>query len=129
MALFKRKRRSDSVDPDDRSPATGVKYKDLAVVAKLVDAGADMSQPRHVLHYLYFDDRDDAETAAAEARQSAFEVDVREPQPPSRPQWALVCERRGVILDAPTICDGRDFFESLASRCGGDYDGWEASVR
>jgi regulator of RNase E activity RraB len=127
--LFKRKRTTEPVDPDDRSPETGVKYKDLAVVAKLVDAGADMSQPRHVVHYVYFDNRDDATTAVAEARRSAFEVVVREPQPPSQPQWALVCERHGVILDAPTIRHSRDFFESLASRCRGDYDGWEASVR
>ena len=58
MGLFRRTkndRDDEPVDPDDRSPQLGLKYKDLAVLGQLMDAGADLDQPRHVLHYSYFD--------------------------------------------------------------------------
>ena len=35
MPLF-RKRKDDSVDPEDRSPELGLKYKDLAVMGELM---------------------------------------------------------------------------------------------
>ena len=54
---------------------------------------------------------------------------MRDPLPNLPGQWALVCERHGVVLDIATVRDHSDYFESLAERLRGEYDGWEASVR
>jgi hypothetical protein len=53
MQLFRRKRDDEPVDMNERSPRLGVKYKDLAVIDSLVNNGADLSQSRHVVYYLY----------------------------------------------------------------------------
>ena len=128
MALFRRKR-DEPVDLDARSPDTGLKYKDLLVLGQLMKAGADLTQPRHVLHFLYFPDQAVAFAASEEALQQGFTVDVREPLPQQPDQWSLVCEQHGVVLDPPTVVEHGDFFDGLAERHGGEYDGWEASVR
>ena len=56
MGLFRKKSNRDdgSADPQERSPQLGLKFKDLAVMGSLIDAGADLTEPRHVLYFLYF---------------------------------------------------------------------------
>jgi hypothetical protein len=54
VALFRRKRKHEPADPDERSPESGVRYKDLAVVGELLEHGADLTEPRHALYFLYF---------------------------------------------------------------------------
>jgi hypothetical protein len=129
MALFRRKSESKDVDPEARSPKTGVKYKDLDVVGLLVKHGADFTQPRHVLYYMYFDSSEVATHAADEARSHSFEASVKEPLPQYPGRWSLTCERHGIVLDFETIRNNGDYFEGLAAHFGGEYDGWEASVR
>ncbi len=127
MALFRR-RKKDQIDLDSRSEQLGLKYKDLLVMEQLVKAGADLTEPRHVLHFLYLPDRDRARLAADEAAARGFEVAVREPLPQYPEQWTLVCERHEVVLRPEIVRDTTDYFEALAATHGGDYDGWEASV-
>ena len=127
MALFRR-RKKEEIDLDSRSPQLGLKYKDLLVLEQLVKAGADVTQPRHVLHYLYLPDQERAGLAAEEAAAAGFEVTVREPLPQYPEQWTVVCERHDVVLQLETVRDTTDYFETLAGSHGGDYDGWEASV-
>lgn len=129
MSLFRRKPKTDDVDPNARSPKTGIKYKDLDVVNLLVQHGADLSQPRHVLYFLYFGSEDAATQAAEQARSRSFEATVNEPLPQRPGDWSLKCERRGVVVDTETIRGNGDFFDQLAAQFGGEYDGWEASVR
>ena len=128
MPLFRRKRDHGPVEPGGRAPETGVKYKDLAVLAQLMESGADLKQPRHALYYLYFAGRKAAEAAGEEARARGFEAAVREPLPEYPDQWSLICEQHGVVLDLETVRANGDFFESLAQSHHGEYDGWEASV-
>ena len=127
MPLFRR-RKKEEIDLESRSPQVGLKYKDLLVLEQLVKAGADVTQPRHVLHYLYFPDQDPAGRAAQEAAEGGFEVSVRAPLPDYPGQWTLVCERRDVVLELEAVRDTSDYFEGLAGSHGGVYDGWEASV-
>ncbi len=129
MALFRKKSKADVVDPEARSPQTGIKYKDLGVVSQLVNHGADLTQPRHVLYYLYLPSPESASAAAAEAEARSFETTVADPLPGYPGKWSLRCERRGVVLDTETIRGNGDFFDGLAAKHGGEYDGWEASVR
>ena len=128
MALFRRTKNRTPVDLDDRAPQTGLKIKDLLVLQQLIGAGADITPPRHVLHYLYFGNREAATAAAVDARAKAFECEVHELIPEQLEQWSLVCERHDVVLDPDTVRGNGDFFDALVARHGGDYDGWEASV-
>ena len=127
MRLFRRKRDDQPVDLEDRSEL-GVKYKDLLVLDQLRKAGADLRQPRHVLHYLYFPTQERAERAGEEAGAASYEVEVRDPLPDHSNQWLLLCQRHGVVVDPATVSHSTDYFESLAQTHFGDYDGWEASV-
>ena len=68
MALFRRKRDEQPLDLDERSPTTGLKHKDLLVLHQLMRAGADLKQPRHTVHYLYFTSPDAARSASHEAQ-------------------------------------------------------------
>jgi len=52
VGLFRRKK--DLVDPNERSAQLGIKHKDLMVLNQMVKHGADLSVPRHVLHYSHF---------------------------------------------------------------------------
>ncbi len=125
---FLRRKRDDAVDPNERSPQLGLKYKDLAVLDQLMKHGADLDQPRHVLHYLYFPAQTAAEAAAEVARQHGHEAEVREPLADFPGQWSLVCEKHDVVTDPATVRDAGNFFDTLAVDHGGEYDGWEASL-
>jgi hypothetical protein len=120
--------RQEPIDLEDRAPQTGVKYKDMLVLKQLLDLGANLAAPRHVLYYLYFSDRATADAAASAATTSAFAARVREPIPADPDKWGVVCERKSYVLSMDIVRDNTDYFEQLAARFGGDYDGWEASA-
>ncbi|MFW2381318.1 MAG: ribonuclease E inhibitor RraB [Acidimicrobiales bacterium] len=127
---FLRRRQAKSVDLEARSPELGIKNKDLLVLKQLVDHGADLTAPRHVLHYMYFSDDQAARTAAAEITSpfsaTITEAAVESSAPMSK--WLMLCEAHDYTLSPENVRTDTDFFEALASRCNGDYDGWEASV-
>jgi hypothetical protein len=126
VRLF-RKRDDEPADPNERSPQLGVKFKDLAVLGQLIDAGADLSASRHLVYYSYAPGRDIAQAMRIEAESNGFTAEVREPLPDFPGQWAVVCEKHAVA--SPDFVRGADdFFEDLAKRHGAEYDGWEASV-
>jgi hypothetical protein len=130
VGLFKRRPNDDDqpVDPDARSPQLGLKHKDLAVLGSLVDAGADLTQPRHVVFYVYLSDQASAQRAAEAPRGQGYTAEVRDPLPDHPEQWGLVCDRHDVVTSPDFIREADDFFQALADAHGGDYDGWEASV-
>lgn len=128
MGLFRKKRDDEPLDLDERSPTTGLKHKDLLVLHQLMQAGADLKQPRHTVHYLYFASPEAATAASHEAQERGFDAEVREPLPDYPGQWSLVCGRHRVVVDPATVREHCDLFEELAERHEGEYDGWEASV-
>lgn len=65
---FRGRKDDEPVDMDARSPETGLKYKDLALLGEMMKQGTDLTRPRHALYYLYFGARDAAEGAAVEGR-------------------------------------------------------------
>jgi Regulator of ribonuclease activity B len=127
MGIFSRSRQ-EPVDLETRAPQTGVKYKDLLVLNQLRQAGADLTAPRQVLYYLYFNDSATADTVARTAAASEFAAKVREPIPEDPDKWGVVCERKSYVLSMDIVRDNTDYFEKLAAQFGGVYDGWEASV-
>lgn len=124
MGLFRRRRQ---LDLDARSERLGLKNGDLLVMGHLIEAGADLTEPRHTLYYLYFRDEDAALVGAAAARDLGFTVDVREPSD-GVDDWAVVCEHAALVLDPDTVRTNTDRFDALAAEHGGQYDGWEAAV-
>lgn len=90
MFLFKRKKKEEPVDMEARSPETGLKYKDIALLRQMVKQGADLNVPRHALYYLYFGSREVAEAAAAEGRAGGYTCEVRNPLAAYPGQWPLV---------------------------------------
>jgi regulator of RNase E activity RraB len=127
VGLFRRRLQTE-IDPDARSPKTGIKYKDRLVVHQLFNHGADLSQPRHVIYYLYFANEDAAIQAALEASRRSFHVTINEPSPEDPSQWSVISEGHDIVIDPATVLANGDFFDDLADRLDGDYDGWEASV-
>ena len=131
MPLFRRKsERSDDhqpIDPEARSPRLGVKYKDLAVMGQLVDRGADLARPRHVLYYCYAPTEAKGRVMAEAAQAQGFAAAVREPLPQFPGQWAVISEVTAVV-DPDFVRRNTDFFEALAELHDAEYDGWEASL-
>jgi Regulator of ribonuclease activity B len=124
-----RLRRSDdeAVDMNERSPQLGLKFKDLAVLGQLMEAGADLSQSRHVVYYAYAPSAEIGQAMRREAESNGFTAEVREPLPDFPGRWAVVSETDAVV--SPDFVRGADdFFEDLAQRHGAEYDGWEASI-
>jgi len=129
FGFLRRKKADDEpVDMEARSPETGLKYKDIALLGQMMQNGADLTEPRHVLYYLYFDREDAARSGADQATPAGFVCTVGEPLPAYPGQWRLRCERRDAVLDIGFVRASDDLFEGIASRLGGEFDGWEASI-
>ena len=129
MFLFKRKKKDEeAVDMNARSPESGLKYKDIALLGQMMKQGADLNQPRHALYYLYFGSREAAEAGAVDGRTAGYSCEVRDPLPGSPGQWSLVCERPDAVLDIPGVRRADDLFQGIADRLRGEFDGWEAAV-
>jgi hypothetical protein len=127
--FFRRKKKDDEpVDMNARSPQTGLKYKDIALLGQLMKQGADLSKPRHALYYSYFGTREAADDGAAAARSAGYQCEVRDPMPQDPGQWSLVCERHDAVLDIEGVRAADDLFQGIADRLGGEFDGWEAAV-
>jgi len=128
MGLFSKRRRDDQpVDPDERSPQLGIKYKDLALLGQLQQHGADLTQPRHVIYFSYAPSREVAQAMGVEARERGFEVELGDPLDAYPDDWPVRCEATIALLPE-TVRDNTDFFEGLAGRHGAEFDGWEAAA-
>lgn len=126
---FLRRRDDDDqpVDLNERSPELGLRFKDLAVLGSLMEAGADLSQARHVIYYLYAPTKEVAEAMAHEVEENDFDATVREPLPEYPDQWRVACEKHAVTSpDFVRAAD--DLFQGVADRHSAEYDGWEASL-
>ena len=122
------KQDDEPVDLEARSPDTGLKYKDIALLGEMMKQGADLSQPRHALYYLYFTTREAAEAATGDGRGAGYSCEVRDPLPQYPGQWSVVCERPDAVLDIAGVRLADDLFQGIADRLEGEFDGWEAAV-
>jgi hypothetical protein len=129
MNLFKRKKKDEEpVDMEARSPQTGLKYKDLMLLGQMMQGGADLTQPRHALYYLYFGSREVAEAGAADGVAGGYACEVRDPLPEYPGQWSVVCQKFDAILSIDGVRGADDLFQGIADRLGGEFDGWEAAI-
>ena len=108
------------------TPAEG----DQLIVQRLRRLGVDVSQPREVVHFVYFPTEEDAEAAASELREDGYTVEVQpsadaETSPPN--PW-LALARKNAVVDEASVEVMRPRFEALAAARSGEYDGWEAAA-
>jgi Regulator of ribonuclease activity B len=118
---FFRKRDDEPVDPNERSPELGLKFKDLAVLGQFMEAGTDLSQSRHLVFYSYAPSSDVGQAMAVEAEANGFAAKVREPLPDFPGQWSVVCEIHEVA-SPDFVREADDFFEAQAERHGAEYE-------
>ena len=100
---------------------------DRLSLKQLRRGGADLSRPRHILHFLYFADEEAARAAGEVLSVGAYEVEVNPPDEQVA-EWVVRAETTRVI-DETTVSVYRRFFEQVASEHGGEYDGWEAATK
>jgi hypothetical protein len=96
------------------------------ILAQLRELGADLAEPRHVVHYLYFGDEPSARRAGDQCSAASWEATVTAPDDVIA-QWSLRAESHRIVDDT-TVDSTRAWFEQLAAECGGEYDGWEAAA-
>jgi hypothetical protein len=108
-----------------RAPKFGNDRDGLAL-RQLARLGADLSRPRHVVHFLYFGTEADAR-AAAEAIAGTWSTEV-EPPTEDIAQWCVKADGNRT-LGPDTVAAFRSWFERVAAEHGGEYDGWEGAVR
>ena len=109
-----------------RAPRTPQEADALAL-RQLEGRGADLSQARHVIHFLYFDSEGDARAAAEVLGKSSWGVAVDAPSK-TMLQWCVRADGYRV-LGSETIAAFRARFEHLANDHAGEYDGWEAAKK
>ena len=108
-------------------PPESPQAADRLVIRQLQGLGADLTRPRHVIHFLYFDSESDARGAAEELDSADYEVSVMSPHD-KVPQWTVRAEGYRVV-GATTVEAFRTWFEQLAAEFHGEYDGWEAASK
>lgn len=99
---------------------------DRLALRQLQGRGADLSKPRHVIHFLYFPTEHQAR-AAVDAIGETWKTVVEEPTE-EVPQWCVKADGNRTI--GPEIVSGfRTWFVKVATEHGGEYDGWEATAK
>ena len=88
------------------------------VFAALENAGEDLSDERHVIHYFYEGDADGLSAALA---AKGFEVRPTATSPGVIAEHYAVTNREWSTAAMQMMCD-------LANEFGAEYDGWEGSM-
>ncbi len=97
---------------------------DRLVIETIAAKGADLSQPRHVRHFIIVPNRGTAEAVAERLRADGFTVQLR---PANRRDWLVVASHHTVV-NLSAITTLRTHLTDLAWSFSGDYDGWEAAA-
>jgi hypothetical protein len=101
--------------------------KDATAIEQLSAAGADLRVPHTVLHYIYMPVRESAALVARELRQRGFQTEER--LGADNVNWLVLATHQIVVSEATMSSTRRDMEALVEENGGGEYDGWEASVR
>jgi Regulator of ribonuclease activity B len=100
---------------------------DRDVVRQLRSLGADITLPRHVRHFIYFEQEGFARAAAAQIERADYTATVTEPSD-QVPVWT-VCAEGYRVIGEDTVPGFRAWFEHVAAEFDGEYDGWEPATK
>lgn len=98
---------------------------DEKVLYELRKAGSDLTKPHEIYHWLYFDDKADAETAAEQIRANDFSVSSIDET--EKYGWRVLAHKR-MIPSGVAVAGVSKVLESVAAANHGKYDGWETQV-
>lgn len=106
---------------------------DRQVLAQLAHYGSNLSKPHLINFYLYFTTKEVASRAAIEMRQEGYTVQV---QPSPEPWWKrpfvtnkwCCFAQKTLVPTEDAIFQTTDFFNKVAKKYHGEYDGWEAPI-
>src|ERR1700704_2160203 len=98
---------------------------DMVALNKLLEVSTP-GVPHVVEHFLYFRDQSVADIAFADLRRNGFRAEAGASA--TGANW-LVLARHEIIPSEDSIASTRAFMEALASKNGGEYDGWEPKVK
>ena len=121
MRLFRR-------DRADRRPGKTPRDADKLALRRLKMVGADLSLPRHVIHFLLFESESDARAAAATIDAGgAWTTHVDAPSE-TLEEWSVRVDGHRIV-GAETVAAFRAQFVQIARAHNGEYDGWEAATK
>jgi hypothetical protein len=75
----------------------GSREADLAVIRSLRDAGADLSLPREVVHYLWLPTGKAAARATEALRSEGFAVEEQITDEPTLKPWLVIAKNESVV--------------------------------
>jgi len=107
--------------------------RDLAVLRKLKELGSELSKPHTVDFFLYFPSEEQAKSAVSEIEREGYVVRVDPVSPPwwrrffSKPEWSC-CATKSMVPEEETILETGVWFDGIAKRFCGEYDGWGTEV-
>jgi hypothetical protein len=100
---------------------------DALALRQLEARGANMTKPRHVVHFLLFGDEVNATAASETIQATSWRSSVEAPTE-TRAEWAVRADDERIV-SADTIASYRSWFEQVAVQHHGEYDGWEAKAK
>jgi len=103
------------------------KEADSLALRQLAGRGADLTKPRHIIHFLFFADEATARVAADAIEESAWKTAV-EPPTEAIAEWCVKADAHRIV-GPETVAAFRTWFENVATEHGGEYDGWEAAAK
>jgi Regulator of ribonuclease activity B len=109
-----------------RAPKTPQEADALAL-RQLASRGANMTKPRHIVHFLLFGTEADAQAASESVRATSWNARVEAPTE-SRAEWTVRADDERIV-SADTVGTYRTWFEQIADQHHGEYDGWEAKAK
>lgn len=109
-----------------RSNSEDMMSSDAETLKALAEAGSDLTKSHLIDHWIFFQDESGARAAAKDLVSSGF-VLVSLDKDPENSEWRLLA-RKEMVPHLKDIEKTSAFFEVLARRNNGDYDGWETQV-
>jgi len=100
---------------------------DKLALRQLAGRGADLTKPRHVIHFLYFIAEDDARAAATAIGETSWTTNVAPPTE-AIAEWCVQADGHRTV-GPETVAALRSWFEQIAAEHRGEYDGWEAAAK
>ncbi len=95
--------------------------------------GVSFTKPREINFYFVFSEQDKANAASSILQKRNLAAKVHEIRQPwwkrlfAKSNWSVSITRQ-MPMDRDVIMKMTTLFQQIATRCGGTYDGWEASV-
>jgi hypothetical protein len=100
---------------------------DKLALRQLETRGANLSLPRHVIHFLLFEHEADARAAADTIDGGSWTTRVDAPTQ-TLDEWSVRVDGHRIV-GPDTVAAFRAHFEQIAATHGGEYDGWEAAAK